>query len=201
MDFGERSRHFFRMYKAMWFAGASDETIYSEGEVIESRADTPIDEVEIDKGSEEVVIMAGDCSFTAGGDIFPLIKGRIVQIKGKSVLEIIDVDVIKDDITSKDASRSHAAIKYIKKRCLNEGIAPSHFAFDMTGAGIPFRDILITEWSSLPMGVNFGGAASSLQISPVDKRRGNEVYHNRVSEIWVRMKGMMREGRIRGFNA
>lgn len=48
------------------------------------------------------------------------------------------------------------------------------------------------------MGVNFGGSPSKLQISPVDKRKAIEVYANRVTEIWVRMKGLVREGRIRG---
>jgi hypothetical protein len=37
-----------------------------------------------------------------------------------------------------------------------------------------------------------------MQISPIDKRIATDVYYNRVSEIWVRMKGLMREGRIRG---
>ena len=203
-EFGERSRYFFRMYKAFWFAGASDETVFNEGEIMKGRADTPIDKSEIDLSVPEEKVMAGDPAFTQGGDRFPLLQGRVVKLKGgHNTLEIVPdgLDIIKDDVDSEDASRSYASIRYIKQKCANEGISPSRFAFDMTGAGIPFRDIIIQEWSSMPMGVMFGGKASDMQISPVDKRMACEVYKNRVTELWVRLKGLMREGRIRGLTS
>ena len=200
-EFGERSRYFFRMFKGFWFAGSSDETVFNEGEIMKGRADTPVDKSEIDVGAKEELVLAGDPAFTQGGDRFPLIKGRVVQIDRKSVLEITELDIIKDDIDTEDVSRSYSAIRYIKKRCVDEGIPSSHFAFDMTGAGIPFRDIVVHEWSSLPMGVMFGGKASDMQISPIDPRMASEVYSNRVTELWARLKGLMREGRIRGLTS
>jgi hypothetical protein len=200
-EFGERSRYFFRMFKAFWFAGSSDETVFNEGEIMKGKADTPIDKSEIDVGSREELVLSGDPAFTQGGDRFPLMKGRVVQIDKKSVLEILDLDIIKDDIDNEDVSRSYSAIRYIKGRCAKEGIKSSHFGFDMTGAGIPFRDIVVAEWSSLPMGVMFGGKASDMQISPVDPRMASEVYANRVTELWARLKGLMREGRIRGLTS
>jgi len=200
-EFGERSRYFFRMYKAFWFSGSSDETVFNEGEVMKGRADTPVDKSEIDKGSREELVLAGDPAFTQGGDRFPLIKGRVVKIDGKSVLEVTDLDIIKDDIDNEDVSRSYSSIRYIRERCVKEGIPASHFAFDMTGAGIPFRDIVVSEWSSLPMGVMFGGKASELPISPIDPRLASEVYANRVTELWARCKGLIREGRIRGLTS
>jgi len=197
-DFGEKSRNFYRMYKAMWFSGSSDETVFSEGEVMKGRADIPVDESEIDPNSDVIYCLGADPSFTQGGDLFATCFGRVIKIGGKSVLEVLEAGAINDDIYARDASRSYAAIREVRKMCEEKGVAPRNFAFDMTGAGIPFRDIVVSEWSSLPMGVNFGGNASNMQISPVDKRKGDEVYHNRVSELWGRMKGMIREGRIRG---
>ena len=201
-DYGERSRFFFRMYKAFWFSGASDETIYSEGEIVDSGADTAVDDSELDKFQEDPVKGIGlDVGFTLGGDRSVAVKGRIVIIGGKSVMEVLDVEVIKDSIDSDDSSRSYSVVKHCRSRCEKEGIVPGNFAFDMTGAGIPFRDIVVSEWSSMPMGVKFGGKASGMQISAIDKRKGHEVYYNRVSELWVRMKGLMREGRIRGLTS
>ena len=51
------------------------------------------------------------------------------------------------------------------------------------------------------MGVMFGGKASDMQISPIDPRMASEVYSNRVTELWARLKGLMREGRIRGLTS
>jgi hypothetical protein len=198
-DYGEKSRMFYRMYKAFWFADASDETVYSEGEIINSKADTPI-ELEEFKGalSQEVWAAGGDPAYTQGGDRFPVIIGRVVQLEGKAVLEVMENELIEDDVNTVHANRSYHAVHEMNRLCTKYTIDPENFGFDMTGAGIPFRDIVVSEWSSLPLGINFGGFASDLQISPVDKRLGKEVYANRVTEIWVRMKGLLREGRIRG---
>jgi len=198
-DFGRRSRAFYRMHKAFWFADASDETIYTEGELLMCKADQPIDDEEFGgKDPQEVFCAGGDPAYTQGGDRFPVVIGRVVQIDGKSVLEVTDVEMIDDDIESKEANRSYHSVREMEQICSKYSIDPENFGFDMTGAGIPFRDIVVSEWSSLPLGVNFGGSPSKLQISPVDKRLANEVYSNRVSELWVRMKGLLREGRIRG---
>ena len=198
-DFGEESRFFYRMYKAMWFADSADETIYSEGELIKSRCDQPISDDEYKGRDPQRVACAGaDPAYTQGGDRFPIIYGDVVQLNGISVLEVKGMNIIKDDVTTENSSRSYDAVKYMSEFCVNRNISPERFGYDMTGAGIPFRDIVVAQWSSLPMGVNFGGHASKLQISPVDKRKGSEVYYNRVSEIWARMKGLIREGRVRG---
>jgi hypothetical protein len=198
-DYGENSRFFYRMFKAFWFAGASDETVYSEGELVNTRANLKIDNSEY--GSEprhSVAVAGGDPAYTQGGDRFPVVYGQVVQLKGKSVLEVLGYEVLKDDLTADDSGRSYNSVKLMQEMAINHSISPENFGYDMTGAGIPFRDIVVSQWSSLPMGVNFGGSPSKLQISPVDKRKGIDVYANRVSEIWVRIKGLVREGRIRG---
>jgi len=198
-DYGENSRFFYRMFKAFWFAGASDETIYTEGELITNKANKKIDISEYaGEAKRDVIVAGGDPAYTQGGDRFPVVYGQVVQLKGKSVLEVLGYEILKDDLSKDQAGRSYNSVRLMQELAVKHSISPENFGYDMTGAGIPFRDIVVSQWSSLPMGVNFGGAPSKLQISPVDKRLGADVYANRVSEIWVRMKGLVREGRIRG---
>lgn len=198
-DYGEKSRFFYRMFKAFWFAGANEETIYTEGELIQAKANLPIDASEYD-GAKFVPIMVagGDPAYTQGGDRFPVVYGQVVNLNGQSTIEILGYEILKDDVEKDKAGRSYASVKLMEEICIKHSISPENFGYDMTGAGIPFRDIVVSQWSSLPMGVNFGGSPSRMQISPVDKRLASEVYSNRVSELWVRMKGLIREGRLRG---
>lgn len=201
-DYGENSRFFYRMYKAFWFAGASEETVYTEGELIQAKAHQPIDRDEYKgKDSMAIPVAGGDPAYTQGGDRFPVVYGKVVQLGGKAVLEVEGYEVLKDDISAEGAGRSYHSVKLMQELSVKRGISPENFGYDMTGAGIPFRDIVVSQWSSMPLGVNFGGAPSKLQISPVDKRKANDVYANRVTEIWVRMKGLVREGRVRGLPA
>lgn len=201
-DYGENSRFFYRMFKAFWFAGASEETVYTEGELVQARAHVAIDPEEFGgKDRHAVAVAGGDPAYTQGGDRFPVVYGEVVQLNGKSVLEVQGYEILKDDISNEGAGRSYNSVKLMQELCVNRGISPDNFGYDMTGAGIPFRDIVVSQWSSLPMGINFGGSPSKLQISPVDKRKANDVYANRVTEIWVRMKGLIREKRLRGLPA
>ena len=200
-DYGERSRFFFRMFKGMWLKDASDETVYTEGEWYSNGAARPVDISEFEgRDPQEVGAIGFDPSYVSGGGRFMGVRGRVVQIKGKSVLEVLGSEQIMDDVDSEHANRTYHSVSEMERLALSYNIDPENVAFDMTGAGIPFRDVVVSEWSSLPMGVNFGGSASNLQISPVDRRIAKDVYHNRVSELWVRAKGLLREGRIRGMS-
>lgn len=200
-DYGERSRFFFRMFKGMWLKDASDETVYTEGEWYSHGGARAITQDEFDgKDPQEVGVIGFDPSYVSGGDRFIGVRGRVVKIKGKSVLEVLGSEIVKDNIDSEHANRTYHSVAEMQRMSDEFNIDPENVAFDLTGAGIPFRDVVVSQWSSLPLGVHFGGTASDMQISPVDRRSAKEVYYNRVSELWVRAKGLLREGRIRGLS-
>ena len=198
-DFNEKSRIFYRMYKGFWFADADTETIYSESEIIQMDAHKDYKGTDIES---EVAFAGADPAFSAGGDRFPIVYGRVFYRGEKDpVIQIDGIHLLKEDVTDSSVPRSHAMVRQMRDFCISKNISPSHIGYDMTGAGLPFRDVVISEWSSLPLGINFGGKASDLAVSPIDKRKSSEVYGNRVSELWVRAKGMIREGLIYGLNA
>jgi hypothetical protein len=80
------------------------------------------------------------------------------------------------------------------------GVLPENAAFDATGAGKPFGDIVAREWSPKVLRVEFGGKASKEPASVSDPTPGFARYANRVTEIWFGAKEMMRSGQIKGIN-
>ena len=195
-DFGENSRIFYRMYKGFWFADSDMETIYNESEIVQAGAHRAYEGKDI---IYETGFAGADPAFSAGGDRFPIVYGRVFDRGHKpSVIQIDGIHLLKEDVTDSTTPRSHCMVRQMRDFCNKKNIPPSHLGYDITGAGAPFRDVVISEWSSLPYGINFGGKASDLAVNPTDQRKSSEVYANRVSELWVRAKGMIREGLIYG---
>ena len=197
-QFGERSLMFYRQYRAFWFSEADTETIYSESEIVLGNCHKKFDPSRDGVIASEVQVGGGDPSFTQGGDIFPFLHGRVITTTtGKQYLEVLNSDQISDD-AGDGLSKSHSAVRQIAGYCKTYNISPSHYGYDATGAGIAFSDIVAEEWSSLPLAVQFGGNASTFNAGINDHRPANEVYQNRVTELWVRAKMMVKEGMIRG---
>lgn len=197
-DYGERSLEFYRQYKAFWYRDAATETIYSESDIIDGEADRAYDK-ELDGDIVSSVMVGGaDPAFTQGGDLFPLVAARVIESSnGKTYLEVTGIKKLEDALDD-GLPRSQSCVKQLEEMCSKDGISPTNFGYDATGAGIAFADIVAANWSSLPIPVQFGGAASDFAAGINDTRPAKEVYANRVSELWVRAKGMLREGMIRG---
>lgn len=197
-QFGENSLMFYRQYRAYFFSEADKETIYSEADIIQGRANKPFDS-EVDGAvASEIHLGGGDPSFTQGGDLFPFIHGRVITtVDGKNILEVKNLRKIEDGVDD-GLSKSHSAVKQIAEMCREYNIAPSHYGYDATGAGIAFSDIVAEEWSSMAIAVQFGGKASTFNAGINDPRKAEDVYANRVTELWVRAKMMIKEGMIRG---
>ncbi len=198
-DFGEKSRIFFRMYKGFWFPDGDTDTIYSESEIIKSDAHK---DYEGDDVVNEIAYAGADPAFSSGGDRFPIVYGRILERSGgkESIVQVDGVHFLKEDITDTTTPRSHDMARQMRDFCASKNIHPSNLGYDITGAGLPFRDVVVAEWSSLPLGIKFGGSPSTLPVSMVDPRKSSEVYANRVSELWVRGAGLIREGLIHGLS-
>jgi hypothetical protein len=92
-------------------------------------------------------------------------------------------------------SVSENVINQFREHCAFYNIPPQRAGFDATGGGVVFGQWLHTKWSHAVHGIRFGE-------KPVDRRpdSSNEftIYKNRVTQLWVQPKAMVRQGQIRG---
>jgi len=86
-------------------------------------------------------------------------------------------------------------INQLRELCQFHGIPPQCTGFDETGGGVVFGQWLRSNWSHAVKGVKFGE-------KPTDRRpdstNESTVYKNRVTQLWVQPKAMVRQGQIRG---
>ena len=195
---GEKSLMFYKQYKAFWYREASTETIYSENEIVLTRSNKPYDPEKDGEVASRKPVSGADPAFTQGGDEFPQVVADVVtNIQGKTFLEVKHARALEDD-SSDERPRSHKMVDQLRAYCSKHAVDPACFGYDATGTGIAFRDIVVSEWSSLCKDINFGGNPSDRNAGASDTRKSSDVYRNRVSELWVKAKGLIREGRIRG---
>ncbi len=191
---GETSRSYMRMVRAVFFHGDQDDGIYSESEIMSSGGLT---KAEL---TGTVTKLCGvDLGFTTGGDRTVMWFASLgYDATNQFVLRFDDWISINDDATNKAVPRSYQIARRIKDECAKRGIAPANVAVDATGAGAPFCDVLAGEWSADVLRVQFGGKASDRRVSSNSKLTGDELYTNRVSELWFVGKEFLRTGQLSG---
>ena len=194
---GQESRGYLRMVRAVFFD--SDETtgIYSESELANSGAMRSVE-----WGSKPTKIAGLDPAFTNGGDRTILYTASVGYNKaGHYVIEFEDAILLNDDASNKAVPRTYQIVQLVKEHCTKRGILPENISVDATGAGSPFCDVLAGEWSNRFMRVSFGGKASDKRVSQNSKLIGEELYVNRVSELWFVGKELMRTKQLFGINS
>ncbi len=194
---GEESRGYMRMVRAVFFD--SDETtgIYTENELTMSGA---MNRVEWEGATTKVAGL--DPAFTNGGDRTILYTATVGDNKnGHYVIEFDKAIHLNDDATNKAVPRTYQIVRQIKDHCEKNKILAENVAVDATGAGAPFCDVLAGEWSNKFMRVGFGGKASDKRVSASSQLVGEELYMNRVSELWFVGKELMRTQQVFGITA
>ncbi len=194
---GEESRGYMRMVRAVFFD--SDETtgIYTENELTMSGA---MNRVEWEGATTKVAGL--DPAFTNGGDRTILYTATVGYNKnGHYVIEFDKAIHLNDDATNKAVPRTYQIVRQIKDHCEKNKILAENVAVDATGAGAPFCDVLAGEWSNKFMRVGFGGKASDKRVSASSQLVGEELYMNRVSELWFVGKELMRTQQVFGITA
>ena len=192
--FGEKSVAFWRMFRGFWSPSGAEDAAYAEADIVKSRADSPPVWL-----TPPTPVAALDPSFTNSGDRSILYFGY-VGIDANTKLKTICFDRYEhlvEDVTSQEP-RAYQIVRQFRARCEEEGISPRHAAYDATGAGNPFGDVVDAVWSREVLRVQFGGRASKLPVSLTDRSPSDERYANRVSEIWFSTKELMRTGQVRG---
>jgi hypothetical protein len=194
---GETSRAYYRMVRAVFFDSDENEGIYGEAEMINSGA------IKAWEFSGPTTLIAGvDPAFTNGGDRTVMYTARVGSFaNGQYGLRFENYITLNDDTTNKAVPRTYQIVHQIRDQCLKLGIKPENVAIDSTGAGSPFCDVLAGEWSDQFLRVQFGGKASDRRVSMNSQLVGEELYTNRVSELWFVGKEFMRTQQICGINA
>jgi hypothetical protein len=191
---GETSRAYYRMVRAVFFDSDETEGIYGESELIKAKAfDRP------DFVGPTTTIAGIDPAFTNGGDRTMLYVATVGTFTdGQYGLRFDDAHFLNDDSTNKAIPRTYQIVHQIRDTCKKLGIRPENVAVDSTGAGSPFCDVLAGEWSDQFLRVQFGGKASEKRVSMNSQLTGEELYANRVSELWFVGKEFLRTNQIRG---
>lgn len=194
-DYGRNSPYFYRMVKGRPSPKGSEESIYDSAELIRSGA---MDTVQWSMEKPQTIAFL-DVGFTNDGD--PSIATFCKMGKstnGVSTLYMTDQVPINIDLKVKDKERSFQIAKEYQKECQRRQVPAKLAGYDATGAGGPFGDILRTVWSKEVLPVEFGGLASTRPSSTVNSKPANEMYANRVTELWYSAKGFFRASQIRG---
>jgi hypothetical protein len=191
---GETSRAYYRMVRAVFFDSDENEGIYGEAELINSGA---MNRIEF---SGPTTLIAGvDPAFTNGGDRTVMQVARVgIFANGQYGIRFEDTIQLNDDTGNKAVPRTYQIVHQIRDKCQKLGIAPENVAIDATGAGSPFCDVLAGEWSNQFLRVQFGGKASDRRVSMNSSLTGEELYMNRVAELWFVGKELLRCKQICG---
>lgn len=193
-DNDANSARFYRMMRGFWCPEGSEDTVYSESEILKFQASSPII-----WAAEGTRVAALDPAFTNGGDRSVLYFGTYgVNKDGLPSLNLDRCVILNEDVTNKDEPRSYQIARKFRQLCEEEGVLPQHAAFDATGAGIAFGDIVRVVWSDRVLRIFFGGAASERPTSLGDPTPANERYVNRVTEIWFSAKELIRGHQLGG---
>ena len=194
---GPESRGYMRMVRAVFFD--SDETtgIYAESELSTSGA---LGSVEWE--GTPTVVAGIDPAFTNGGDRTIMFTAEVGYARnGQYVCQFKDAIHLNDDATNKAVPRTYQIVHQIVEHCKKRKVSPENVAVDSTGAGAPFCDVLAGEWSPNFMRVTFGGEASDKRVSMNSQLTGEELYMNRVSELWFVGKELMRTKQVYGVSS
>ena len=191
---GPESRGYMRMVRAIFFDSDETEGIYSEAEL--SRTGSMSD---TEWQGKPTPIAGLDPAFTNGGDRTILYTGFVgYNHTGQFCVALGEPHHLNDDATNKAVPRTYQIVRQVKELCKKKGILPENVAVDATGAGAPFCDVLAGEWSDQILRVSFGGKASDRRVSANSKMTGQELYVNRVSELWFVGKELIRTKQLFG---
>jgi hypothetical protein len=194
MDSDANSARFYRMMRGFWCPEGAEDKVYSESEILKFGAMS-----RVTWASEGTRVAALDPAFTNGGDRSVLYFGTYGQnVDGLPALCLDRAVTLNEDVTNKTEPRSYQIARKFRELCEAEGVAPQNAAFDATGAGIAFGDIVRVVWSDRVLKIFFGGAASTRPTSLGDPTPANERYVNRVSEIWFSGKELIRGRQLGG---
>ncbi len=192
---GEDSPKFWKYTRGFWSPEGVVKTVLSENLVEKYRVMQP----PVFKTHSQMI--AGLDPAFAGGDRCVLQTARYGEFEnGKMGIGLQDNKIIEIDASSSEPVHFQIA-KRVREICEEEKISPSNLAIDATGEGGGLCDIIAKTWSPQIKRVEFGGKASDRPVSPEDHRKSNDVYANKVTELWFSVRQWVINEQLRGMPA
>lgn len=201
--YGRESLFYHRMVLGTWCLNGGESGIYAPADI------------ELSGSREKLVVWKDkpvpvsflDPSFTAGGDrAFPTFGLIGTDGDGKQVLLRTGTEVIRVDVNNTSVPVNFQIVRQWKRMCEARGILPQNAAYDRTGGGIPFGDIVSNQWSPLVLGVTSAGPATKAKLHgethPGTRKPvlACERFANRATEIWYSAHPFFRSQQLRGVN-
>ena len=192
---GADSQAYWRMIRGFWSPSGSAESVYSEADIVKFRAHS-----KAEWATPPTKIIAIDPAFTSGGDRSIAYIGNVgISKDGKKTLEFVRYVELRDSVQNKEEPRNFQIARQFVELCKDEGIDPKNAAIDTTGGGPVFADIVEHIWKSNAfLRVCFGGSPTDRPMSLANKAKAKDVCANKVTEIWVAGKELMRNEQIKG---
>lgn len=185
------ARGYFRGVKGFWLMDADDAAVYSPAEIIKSHK-------ECIWQSEYTSVAGFDPAFTSGGDRSVLTIGKVgICTDSLRRVKVEKHFYLNENLQNKTTDRTTQIVDQLIKICKENGVAPENLGVDSTGAGKTFCDVLSSRWSNRVLRVDFGGKASDLPVSSLDREKSSVRFANKVSEIWTVGKELLRCDQVR----
>ena len=191
----QNSLAFWRMFRGFWCPTGDETAIYSEPDMVKFRASESVV-----WGTEPPTILAAlDPGFTNGGDRSALWIGHYGRDRdGRMVIYFSELVILEEDVTNKEEPRNYQIARKFKEHSEKRGVLPEHAAFDGTGGGITFADIVHKIWHPDVLAVSFSGLATDLPTSMYNSEPAHDRYENRVSELWYVGQEFLRNYQLKG---
>lgn len=191
----QNSLAFWRMFRGFWSPTGDETAIYSEPDMVKFKASE-----NVVWGTEPPTLVAAlDPGFTNGGDRSALWLSHYGRDRdGRMVIFFSELVILEEDVTNKGEPRNFQIARKYKEYCEKRGVLPEHAAFDGTGAGVTFADIVHKIWHPDVLAVSFSGLATEMPISMFSSEPARERYENRVSELWYVGHEFLRNNQLKG---
>lgn len=192
---GETSPSFWRMIRGFWSPTGKDDAIYSEPDLIHG-------------GVLQIVTWRGrytplafmDPDFSSDGDGCAFLHALLGEDKeNKMVFNYEGVEYFREN-REDDTPRSYQIVELARKRCADLKIEDNHFGFDgSAGSGQTFGDVMDMQWTSRAFKLSFGGSASTREVMYEGRKlQANDIYWNKVTELWYGLKEFLFSAQIAG---
>lgn len=193
---GENSPKYWRDIRAFWCPEGDTINIYTEQEIINAKADVPYNWM----GIPSTMYVGVDPAYTAGGDRCALVFCRVQNLP-TTIIDVLTPVVIPvrvgDDFKTKEEYLAEAIIR----ECTRNNVTADRMGIDVTGGGDNFASIISMLWKRNDfLRVKFSGKASTLPVTDMDPTPSDQVYSNRVTELWYYGKHLIRHRMLHGMS-
>jgi hypothetical protein len=198
--FGEDSMEYWAQIRGMFCPTGMERTVWSEIELLNAMPKVAATEWD----SPPVAMCAAlDPAFVTEGDRSPIMWAEFGTIKGQKTMNFLGYKIVQEAAGTSlselgeevPITVSESVINQFREHCEFYQIPPKRAGFDATGGGVVFGQWLHTKWSHAVHGIRFGE-------KPVERRpdasNSEAIYKNRVTQLWVQPKALVRHGQIRG---